>query len=145
MIARKFRIWNPDLKLMIQGDQWYVIDSKGQLSFLSIHGSTSDGDWLYKKIPLSNQLIYMQYTGIHDKNGKEIYAGDILRTEHGIIDFVEYGYWNCGCCYDVFGYTLHSYRDSWSVHDDEATSDAEVIGNIYENPELIKEEEDETP
>lgn len=47
-----------------------------------------------------------QYTGLKDENGKKIFEHDILSAEEngepeGII---EYGSWNCGCCYDVYGF-----------------------------------------
>ena len=74
----------------------------------------------------------MQYTGLKDKNGKEIYEGDIL-------DFVHlYGvrpapiFWRNG----GFWVAVNDpgYEDRWIVPDPE---ECEVIGNIYENPELL--------
>lgn len=70
----------------------------------------------------------MQFTSLLDKNGKEIYEGDIIRTTgSGINKTVT---WNerMAC----FGFGDGSYFNE--LH--RATS-IEVIGNIYENPELI--------
>lgn len=87
-----------------------------------------------------NQDGVMQFTGLHDKNGKEIYDGDILQRkwrwetdwtknpENREMIVVEYGVYNCGECGYVYGYDIG----------DEKAEEYEVIGNIYENPELLK-------
>ena len=78
---------------------------------------------------------FMQFTGLIDKNGKEIYEGDIVRgygTFMSVIVF-ENGYFswdNPPICIDL--------DDPYEVYD---TKDwAEVMGNIYENPDLLKDE-----
>ena len=71
----------------------------------------------------------MQYTGLKDKNGQEIYEGDILVEYGNEIDYwtVEYSYGKfCGICDDIC-------EDLYEL------SDLEVIGNIYDNPELFRE------
>lgn len=70
----------------------------------------------------------MQYTGLKDKNGKEIYDGDLLKW-YGRISPVKYEGSSFG--YNPFGgpdKVLISYCKE---------PDIEIVGNIYENPELI--------
>lgn len=78
----------------------------------------------------SKELTPMQFTGLHDKNGREIYEGDIFQDgEDGSYDFVK---WRDGWC--GFGTAVW-----WGPEDlAEQAPDCEVIGNIYENPELLK-------
>ena len=66
-----------------------------------------------------------QFTGMHDKNGKEIYEGDIVLIREGIAVITFY----CGSFWCSF-WTLLLLSDRGV--------EVEVIGNIYENPELIK-------
>ena len=80
--------------------------------------------------------ILMQCTGLKDKNGKLIYEGDIVKIFHVsgtmqckyFFDIVE---WNdLRCRFDTENYGI--------INDDDIY---EVIGNIYENPELLKEKD----
>ena len=84
----------------------------------------------------------MQYTGLKDKNGKEIYEGDILNNqENKIIPWPRIVEWDS----EIFhGFVLRDNalgnKTKFPVHMSEVNwfSQCEVIGNIYENPELIK-------
>lgn len=76
--------------------------------------------------PYIVDAIIMQYTGLKDKNGKEIYEGDIVDTENGIYEVLWYGE---GAC---FRFHILGSLESPLNYDD-----IKVIGNIYENPELL--------
>jgi uncharacterized phage protein (TIGR01671 family) len=77
---------------------------------------------------LSDVSPMMQYTGLKDKNGKEIYESDILSD--GTV--IEYGESSCGCCSIIHGYDL-------GLKNDPYYGLPEVIGNLYENPELLND------
>ena len=83
----------------------------------------------------------MQYTGLKDKNGKEIYEGDIISTDldrpFNIVVFRNGAFmFQChdnGKDYYDYMFSADEESDRWKY--------GEIIGNIYENPELLKREE----
>ena len=82
-------------------------------------------------------------TGLRDKNGKLIFEGDIVREFYNGKCVVKYGRHKlpcCGCCYDYHESVGFYLKDKWdSPHsDDEAWHGLEIIGNIHDNPELLK-------
>jgi uncharacterized phage protein (TIGR01671 family) len=124
----KFRAWNPDDK-RIEYPLVFAICSNGKLQPLI---KCSDGNRAYKDYPI------MQYTGLTDKNGKEIYEGDIIQwTSSNVfslgeirkvqINYVEAQYWGQGRNLGVYLAELL------------ANEKCEVIGNVFENPELLQE------
>jgi uncharacterized phage protein (TIGR01671 family) len=84
---------------------------------------------------LFDEVELMQYTGLKDKNGKEIYEGDVLKGH----------YWNYGkerrfigkVVYGMHGFKLVGVKQYLGMAQD-FNSLYEIIGNSYENPELIK-------
>ena len=72
-----------------------------------------------------------QYTGLHDKNGKEIYEGDIVKIKYRDEDIGKVIYEHNGFSIDVTNMNKNYGRVSF------VNNFMEVIGNIYDNPELL--------
>lgn len=108
-----------------------------------------NGDWVYGDLLTNNptpQILafygeYLvdedtigQYTGLVDKNGKEIFDGDVVRDSEGRISYVKWLIQRCGfvLVYERFDKDITgSYGKIEHL---------EVIDNIHDNPELIKRE-----
>lgn len=127
----KFRAWHKDIKEMFE---------VGQITL-------EKGIWDYQpenrkhtgiSIPYQPSFILMQYTGLHDKNGKEIYEGDILKIiDEGINYYVVK--WDK----DEASFKLvHKGEIIYTFCEISSSEDTEVIGNIYENKDLLEEREE---
>jgi len=81
---------------------------------------------------------WMQFTGLHDKNGKEIYEGDIIKNTYNGIKY-EMVWKGSGFIGDERIKGMKRRADGHiRLTEAEAEFGFEVIGNIYENPELLK-------
>ena len=69
-------------------------------------------------------LVVMQFTGLKDKNGKEIYEGDVVQTENTVVGQITF-------------YSGHFMLDVGKGVRMYISDEYEVIGNIYQNPELL--------
>lgn len=127
----KFRVWDPDLKHMYLYDENYIlIDTVGCSAMLTENG-----------LNYQNNYILMQYTGLTDCEGKEIYESDLvqcfqtLQNPNGeIVSIVmKHGIWSLKDHYygNSIPFPIHLY------HDFCYPLTLKVIGNIYENPDLL--------
>ena len=125
----KFRAWD------IKRKEWISTCNM----VMSLHGK--EFYWNFGYEPLKdinrNEFILSQFTGLKDKNGKEIYEGDVVKIKDyycnkGIFKFSQGGYGireidNNGI------YSIENLKIRENI-----LLEVEIIGNIYENPELIR-------
>jgi uncharacterized phage protein (TIGR01671 family) len=129
----KFRAWLKRENLM--GEVTGFRFSKSQYPFVNVrfrkNGKLVDEGYHFGQEDGCDSVVLMQYTGLKDKNGVEIYEGDIIvgtykdmRTDTGLVVFK-------GCGFKV---------EIPNVGDDELVDieTFEVIGNVWQNPELLE-------
>lgn len=110
------RMYQPDEVMVGDGNVW-IIDEDDVA-----------GGWI-----VNNDLNLMQLTGLFDKNGKEIFEGDIVKMANDVYSDPTY--------YEIVRHRGGAYRFEsnqhgcvlWLRH-----TNCEVIGNVYENPELLE-------
>lgn len=122
----KFRAWHKNLKKMFKIGQ--ITLEKGTWNF-----ETNDRDFIGMSIPFQPSFVLMQYTGLHDKNGKEIYEGDIVRiiVNNNIEKICKVEFKN-----GIFGVMFSKNKDL-TAFPHFCNTTFEVIGNITDNPELL--------
>lgn len=122
----KFRVWFPDFNQMLRVKALVFEKDKTRCAC----GHSFDFYLEYENATI------MQSTGLKDKNGKEVFVGDIIKCTRGCLHEVyiekEYGGTYFGGMPAVY---LKGLREgyAWTEHE-------EIIGNIYENPELLEDE-----
>ncbi|EDO8118272.1 hypothetical protein GPY93_09340 [Campylobacter jejuni] len=133
-----FRIWDKTKEEFLKKEQTLIkIDNErviaGRIS--RFYANTADITDMF--IGNGNDLEIELWTGIYDKNGKKIYEGDIVKTKSPYDCFLaKVGIHKEGTFYlesksrDYIGSLIYLVKDEGY--------DTEIIGNIHENPELLK-------
>ena len=109
------RMYSPEEVMVGNGDIW-IIDEDGVT-----------GEWI-----VNNDLALMQSTGLTDKNGKEIFEGDIIDSTDGFLTGVVEFRVSLG----MFVSELVEYNNFERLCN--VASSREIIGNIWEHPELAE-------
>ena len=142
---KEFRAWDghkmiyPDYRPGRRDEHSWAISATGKYLKL-FDDSYPDCEPLY---------IIMQYTGLHDKNGKEIFEGDIVFHDTESKSYDAKGLWREGTAYVKYGNFGFYFNEidcgDWRFRGPEGAEwekdKLEIIGNIYENPELVKDSE----
>ena len=135
----KFRIWDKKYEKMYYEDDnviYFEIGLDGVVSAIHNHLCREPEDF-----------ILMQYTGLRDKNGREIYEGDILKIYRediydnsteiekiGKVVFRDGAFFLEPALEEGWFYILSSELEYW----DNEGYEYEVVGNVFEKPELLK-------
>lgn len=126
----KFRSWIDDEMYCNDDDIYKRLDDNGDFKpfmadlsdrYLDDHGTIVED--------LTSMPNLMQFTGLKDKNGKEIYEGDIITY----LDAIGKVYYNDDACMFMIRFPLNRLSLSFDSLDDVI----KIVGNIHENPELL--------
>lgn len=125
----KFRAWHNTLNKFLASDEW-CLGLDGELMFINIYDDCGPS-------PVADPNLYTleQFTGLTDKNGKEIYEGDIIKAIYPNASFVNEAEQITAV---KWAYDRWAFKNKTAGFYFSCFFYPEVIGNIHENPELLK-------
>lgn len=120
----RFRAWHKDARKMVEISSIHFGYYRDINNIEGCWIDVSGGDRRVNKSARIEDLEMMQFTGMTDKNGKEIWESDIVKfyEMNAVIKYYKNGF-----------YIDDGISSNWD------SEDVEVIGNIYENPELLED------
>lgn len=158
----KFRVWDKNLKKFDDTNN-YFIGPDGEVRYLTWNSETNKGPWGWyigsSRNKKNDDVVVQFWTGLVDKNGIDIYNGDIIKLNRtdsfSKFNIGEIFYWD-----ECAKFSLKSIRkiqkqdqqfyeelgigvfdDLSIIIDLDYWKNREVIGNVFENPELLEEKQ----
>lgn len=130
MTTLKFRAWDKKCNKMFKDT--FAITESGQVIIVEQESVFDTPDYVF-----TDDLIIMQSTGLVDKNNKEIFDGDVLLTYDDELVKV---YWDdiLGSWYIAFPCEAVELNEVADIQSNRSI--CAIVGNIYENPELLEGE-----
>lgn len=134
----KFRAWNGKSMYRIEGLRWILFGSPEEGKGIRVD-ENGQNDWKTLRLD-DNKCVLMQFTGLLDKNGKEIYCGDIVK-----------GYFDTNEVEDYIWLSLtdEEKKNGWKLFKidmdivefarQQLPDELEIVGNVMENPNLLSE------
>lgn len=121
----KFRVWDKDLTQYNSPNVHHIVKTNKTVCVVL----NSD----IQKICEDGRFVIQQYTGLNDKHGVEIYEGDIVRGKFFDTDYLDDVLVTCSVNWVEESACFNVGNRFWT------RSSLKVVGNIFENPELLEE------